>query len=68
MKSIRCRLGSHRHDLDDRQRHIDMGPFGVKPTPSDRCRRCGTHRIWLYGIGWSGVRYGPEENLVNQSG
>lgn len=65
--SIRCRLGRHRDGHDDRQRYIDMGPFGVVPTASERCLRCGTHRIWVRGIGWSGVRYGHEGNLVNQS-
>lgn len=65
--SLRCRLGLHRDGRDDRQRYIDMGPFGVLPTASERCLRCGTHRIWLYGgVGWGGERYGPDDNLVNQ--
>lgn len=62
--SLRCRLGRHRDGRDDRQRYIDMGPFGVVPTASERCLRCGSHRIWLYGLGWSGVRYGHGDNLV----
>lgn len=64
--SLRCRLGWHNDGRDTHQRYIDYGVFGVVATASERCLRCGTHRLWLYGIGWSDVRYGPEEHLVNQ--
>lgn len=61
-----CKLGRHDERASKVQRYLDMGFFHLVPTIAEQCGRCGTHRIWLFGIGWSGVRYGPEDNLVNQ--
>ncbi len=61
--SIRCLLGFHDEQHDILQRWVDMISLGVHPTPSWRCERCHTHRIWLPGVGWSIVPYGDDDNL-----
>ena len=62
--AIRCRLGWHEQQNDIHQRYVDMIAFGIHPTPSWRCGRCGIHRLWLPGLGFGLPNYHDGDNLL----